>query len=73
MHLTRKDLRELEAETKSVRVRDGPVLRVWICAGDPERSVLVMHGTPGSGLLYRRWVEDAAARGVRLISYDRPG
>ena len=32
-----------------------------------------MHGTPGSGLLYRRWVEDAARRRIRLVSYDRPG
>lgn len=33
-----------------------------------------MHnGTPGSRLLYPLWVEDAQTRGIRLISYDRPG
>ena len=33
-----------------------------------------MHnGTPGSSFLYHRWVEDAESRGIRLISYDRPG
>ena len=35
--------------------------------------VIAHHGTPGSRLLYRRWVEDAAERGIRLIAYDRPG
>lgn len=35
--------------------------------------VLVHHGTPGSGGLYPAWVDDAAARGLRLIAYDRPG
>ena len=42
--------------------------------GDPDGVPLVAHhGTPGSRLLYRRWVEDAAERGIRLIGYDRPG
>ena len=35
--------------------------------------VLVHHGTPGSGLVRRRWVRAAEELGVRLISYDRPG
>jgi pimeloyl-ACP methyl ester carboxylesterase len=30
-------------------------------------------GTPNSRLLYGPNVADAAARGLRLISYDRPG
>jgi len=33
----------------------------------------VLHGTPTSHLMYAGWVEDAQARGIRLISYDRPG
>jgi len=28
---------------------------------------------PGSSLLFGPWLEDAAARGIRLVSYDRPG
>jgi pimeloyl-ACP methyl ester carboxylesterase len=35
--------------------------------------VLVHNGTPSSRLFYHAWVEDAHARGIRLISYDRPG
>ena len=60
-------------ETRSVRVAPSRELGVWVGDGDPKRSVVVMHGMPGSGLLYPGWLEDAAARGIRLISYDRPG
>jgi pimeloyl-ACP methyl ester carboxylesterase len=35
--------------------------------------VLVHHGTPSSRLLSRSWVADAERRGIRLISYNRPG
>jgi pimeloyl-ACP methyl ester carboxylesterase len=43
-------------------------------AGDPNGpAVVVHHGTPGSSLLWRGLVEDAEARGVRLLGYDRPG
>jgi pimeloyl-ACP methyl ester carboxylesterase len=34
---------------------------------------MVHHGTPGCRRLYGRTVADATARGLRLISYDRPG
>jgi pimeloyl-ACP methyl ester carboxylesterase len=56
-----------------IRTGDGRTLAVWE-AGDPDgRPVLVHMGTPNSRLLYSRNVADAAARGLRLISYDRPG
>jgi pimeloyl-ACP methyl ester carboxylesterase len=43
-------------------------------AGDPAgRPVLVHHGTPAHGALFAPWIEDAHARGIRLIGYDRPG
>jgi pimeloyl-ACP methyl ester carboxylesterase len=35
--------------------------------------VLVFHGSPGSSLLYEAHVRDAGERGIRLVSYDRPG
>ena len=52
---------------------DGRMLAVEE-SGDPAgRPVLVHTGTPGSRHLYGPIVRDAAARGLRLISYDRPG
>jgi pimeloyl-ACP methyl ester carboxylesterase len=42
--------------------------------GDPDgHPVLVHNGTPNSRLMFDRDVARARARGVRLISYDRPG
>ena len=42
--------------------------------GDPDgRLVLLHHGTPGSASIHAPWAEDAAARGLRLVSYARPG
>lgn len=43
-------------------------------AGQPDGvPVLVHRGTPDSAVLYHLWVEDARSRGIRLISYNRPG
>jgi len=58
---------------RSVRAPDGRSLAVED-AGDPAgRPVLVHMGTPNSRHLYGPNVADAAQRGLRLISYDRPG
>ena len=62
-----------EAEVRCIRAQDGRMLCVRVWSGDPTRSVLVMHGSPGSSVLLADWVDDAAARGLRLVSYDRPG
>jgi pimeloyl-ACP methyl ester carboxylesterase len=58
---------------RTLTLPDGRALAVTQ-GGDPDgRPVVYHHGTPGCGLLYRRWVEDASERGVRLIGYDRAG
>jgi pimeloyl-ACP methyl ester carboxylesterase len=49
------------------------MLRVRVTREDLPRSVLVHHGMPGCGRLYDPWVNDATARNIRLVSYDRPG
>jgi pimeloyl-ACP methyl ester carboxylesterase len=60
-------MREMEIDRgeRVVRVRD---------AGDPDGAVVMyFHGTPGSRLDLRFGEELAARRGVRLVSFDRPG
>lgn len=58
---------------RSVTTPDGRELLVQE-GGDPDgRAVLVQLGTPGSRILYGPHLRDAAERGIRLISYDRPG
>jgi pimeloyl-ACP methyl ester carboxylesterase len=58
--------------TSSVETADGRRLRVEV-AGDCRRVVVVHVGSPSAGVLYERWLEDAASRGLTLITYDRPG
>ncbi len=54
---------------RTVKARDGRALELHEL-GDPDGfPVVVHHGTPGSGLLYRRW----ETPGVRLIGFDRAG
>ena len=60
------------AETRQVEAPDGRTLRVE-AAGDGERVVVVQLGTPNGGVLYEPWVDDAASRGLTLVTYDRPG
>ncbi len=56
-----------------VALPDGRSLHAYE-GGDPDGDLVVHHhGTPGSGLLRREWVDDARARGVRLVGYDRAG
>ena len=52
---------------------DGRTLAVLEAGDESGHAVIALHGTPGSGLLWRGLVEDAEARGMRLLSYDRPG
>ncbi|MGI0052741.1 MAG: alpha/beta fold hydrolase [Thermoplasmata archaeon] len=35
--------------------------------------IFSLHGSPGSRMVYAPFSADAAAKGIRLISYDRPG
>jgi pimeloyl-ACP methyl ester carboxylesterase len=59
-------------QTRQVDTADGRRLRVEI-AGDSRRIVLAQVGSPNAGVLYDRWAQDAAARDLTLITYDRPG
>jgi pimeloyl-ACP methyl ester carboxylesterase len=60
---------------RTVRVAGGRLLVVEQ-RGDPDGwPILAHHGTPSSrhAAFYGPWVRDAVERGLRLISYDRPG
>jgi hypothetical protein len=55
-----------------VKTPDGRTVAVEDVGDRAGRPVLVHVGTPNSRHLYGLTVADAAARGLRLISYDRP-
>jgi pimeloyl-ACP methyl ester carboxylesterase len=58
---------------RTVRTSDGRTLAVEE-GGDPAGRPMLAHmGTPNSRHLYGPYARDAAERGLRLISYDRPG
>lgn len=57
----------------SVSTESGREIRVMVSGQPAGVPILVQHGSPGSALLYPPWVEDAQRRGIRLISYERPG
>jgi pimeloyl-ACP methyl ester carboxylesterase len=58
---------------RTLETSEGRVLAIQE-GGDPAGvPVLVHNGTPNSRLLYGPHVADAERRGIRLISYDRPG
>jgi pimeloyl-ACP methyl ester carboxylesterase len=58
---------------RSLVTPDGRTLTVRE-GGDPAGvPVLTISGTPGSSTLYEPHMRDAAERGIRLFSYDRPG
>jgi pimeloyl-ACP methyl ester carboxylesterase len=59
--------------TATVELPDGRLVQTAE-GGDPDGvPVFVHHGSPGSGILDPAWERDAASRGLRLITYARPG
>src|SRR5579872_62523 len=56
-----------------VTVDDGRKLRVETSGVAQGKPVLMHHGSPGAGRAYGPHAADAAAKGICLIAYDRPG
>ena len=63
------------ADTRAfdVELPDGRTLRAFESGTPDGVPVVYHHGTPTSGLQARTWAEDATAKGIRLLSYDRAG
>ena len=67
------DTRAMEEIQHVVRTADGRSLAVRD-AGVPDGPALVaQHGTPGTGRFYGAELASAQEKGLRLITYDRPG
>lgn len=54
---------------------NGPHGRLEVSTGGPAdgAALIYHHGTPGAGLLFEGIVDAGAERGVRIVSYARPG
>ncbi len=61
------------ARAFDIALPDGRTLHAYE-SGDPDGVLVIYHhGTPTSGVQARWWAEDAAKKGIRLVSYDRAG
>ncbi len=56
-----------------VNLPDGRVLEVRAAGPEAGGILLFHHGTPGAGLPFKLMAEAAAARGLRMVMYSRPG
>src|SRR5207302_7062212 len=61
------------ASTRAITGAGGRALEVQVAGPDDGRVVLFHDGTPGDGTLFAPLVQDGAARGLRHVSYARPG
>jgi pimeloyl-ACP methyl ester carboxylesterase len=63
----------MDTSSLSLALADGRSLAVHVSGPDGGTPLLLHHGTPSAGLQYRPFIEAAAARGLRMVSYSRPG
>ena len=52
---------------------DGRVVHVVEAGSADGRVIVVQHGSPGSSHLFQPWIDDAIARGARILAFDRSG
>ena len=52
---------------------DGRRLEGWAGAGTSAEAVLLHVGTPSAGVPFEPWVAATARRGLRFVTYSRPG
>lgn len=60
-------------ETRTITIGSGRELCVEMAGAADGKPILVHTGSPNSRHLNGAWIADAEKKGIRLISYDRPG
>jgi pimeloyl-ACP methyl ester carboxylesterase len=66
-------LGRVETVTETIRARDGRTLVVHVTGPEDGQALIAHGGTPDDGLLRRETLEAGAQRGLRQVSYARPG
>jgi pimeloyl-ACP methyl ester carboxylesterase len=56
-----------------ITLRDGRDLEIEVSGPDGAPVLLFCHGTPGASVQYSAFARGAAARGMRLVTWSRPG
>ena len=57
----------------TVELDDGRQLEIFGPGSDDATALILNHGTPSCGMLYRGWCDACTERGIRLVGYSRPG
>ncbi len=55
------------------KVKDNRELEILDNGITSDKAIIFHHGTPGHASAWSNWLEDAASRGIRAISYSRAG
>jgi pimeloyl-ACP methyl ester carboxylesterase len=63
----------VDIRTFEVTLDDGRLLQVFAAGPDDGTLVIAHHGTPSAGGIFAPQAQAAAARGLRLAGYTRPG
>ena len=63
----------MHIDSFEVALDDGRVLQAFVAGPDDGTLVIAHHGTPSAGGIFAPEAEEAAARGLRLAAYSRPG
>lgn len=63
----------MDAQRSNVLLTDGRVIEVAIVGPKDGTPLVFHHGTPGSVFLYEPFMEAAEVRGLRYVTYSRPG
>jgi pimeloyl-ACP methyl ester carboxylesterase len=56
-----------------IQAPDGRLIEAFVGGPSDGVPLILCHGTPSCGMLFRGWVEACASLGVCLIGYSRPG
>jgi pimeloyl-ACP methyl ester carboxylesterase len=60
-------------EPTRIELPDGRALDAYLAGPEDGTPLVSHHGTPGAGLPFAPFVQAAAERGMRWVSYSRPG
>ena len=60
-------------DAEQIRTADGRRLDVYVAGPDDGDVLLFHHGTPGAGTPFDQLVAQSAERGLRYVSFSRPG
>jgi pimeloyl-ACP methyl ester carboxylesterase len=63
----------MDTSSFSIELPEGRSLEVSVSGPDQATPLVLHHGTPSDRTQYRPFAEAAAVRGLRLVSYSRPG